>query len=170
MAQRWLIAAPLLALASVGCSEAASQERAQLEQAQRSVWERDNKIRALEWQLTATWQEKQAADQRHDAALRELNERVLQLSSSNAALVERLRQADAKPMFPPDDPNAKKTPGHLSNADLRRVEALIDEKNKPVNEALRRIERQMNERAKGEQRQGRQVVDVLDPWGFGERK
>jgi chromosome segregation ATPase len=162
-------------LGAAGCVESSvhAKTTADLEEARRAAAQKDQQLRAFEWQLGGAWQQMQAMHQKNEAAQRELAAQVHQLSATNAQLADRLKKAEAQLAAAPpeaDDPKGKKAPlARLRPEDLRRIEATVDARNGQIVEILTRIEKLLHDKPHPPAR-GHSGGDVLDPWGFGSRK
>jgi chromosome segregation ATPase len=172
------------ALGSSACVEAGTYEKATSEIAElrRQSQQKDEQLRALQWQIAVVAQQLRDAQARSAAVERDLNAQVAQLSAANAALGEQMKRAEderARLAAAADESlaAASKGGGSLRAEDVRRLLAAIEARNARVLEELARIERALanahNEAAAapGNKAAARPTTgDVVDPWGFGSRK
>lgn len=179
------------ALGSIGCVESGSYEKAaaELNQARQASWQKDQRIRALEWYYASMNQQVQANRARDEAAQRDLAAKIAELEAANAALAERLKKKDEEqqrgggyPFALADDgakdgaAARKAAAAPLKPDEMRRLLASIEARNAKLAESLARVERLLQEQAdrenKGAPRPARRTIngDLVDPWGFGERK
>jgi DNA anti-recombination protein RmuC len=173
-----------LALGATGCVETSLYEKTalQLEEAHRAATQKDQQIRALQWQLAQLGQQLYEAQQRTEAYQGQLQAQIQKLGAQNAELAERLTREEraratllaatvAESASPPGRAGARPD-------DVRRLIAAVDARNAQIVEQLGRIERHLGSRpglggdaaggagARTPQPGG----DIVDPWGFGSRK
>jgi len=176
------LGAALLA-GGAGCVEASVHEKtaSQLDAARLAAQQKDQQIRALEWQLVTLAQQVREAHLRGDAAQKDLAAQVQQLTAANAALGERLKMKDeesARPPLPSPGDDKDTPPDRRRTDDLRRLVAALDAQNARLVERLNRLEQKIDARAgiddrsRGRQARPERTVDteIIDPWGFGARK
>lgn len=165
---------------ATGCVETSVYERTarQLDLASRTVQQKDQQIRALEWQVVTLAQQLREAQLRGEAAQRELSAEVQRLSAMNAALGDRVKKQEeesARALLPLEDGRAPAD--RKRGEDLRRVVAALDAQNARLMERLTRLEQKIDAQA-AEGRNRPKVArpertvdgDIVDPWGFGARK
>ncbi|MFO0760679.1 MAG: hypothetical protein U0359_29645 [Byssovorax sp.] len=167
-------AAPL-----TGCAETMGADKIAMErdQARLAAAQRDQWIRALEWQLAAQRSDAEVTRQRSEGFLRELWTRTLELAAQNAALAEQLKKAEADRAAlaaqnageGARDPRGRAAAGGARPDDLRRVQAGIEARITKLEDQLTRIEVLVKEsRAKDARPPGRPLSptleDVVDPW------
>jgi len=154
------------------------QAQTQLEEARRAGAQKDQQIRAFQWQLAVLDQQFRAAEQRNEAVQQALSAQLQKLGAVNLELSERLSKAEreraalaaAASAFPLSVKDAH-TGRHDGTDDLRRIIAATDARNAQILEELARIERLLGSR-EAVHREGPRATtnDVIDPWGFGSRK
>lgn len=176
------LGAALLAGAT-GCVETSVYERtaSRLEQATRAAQQKDQQIRALEWQVVTLAQQLREAQAREAAARRELSAQVQQLTAANAALGERVKKHEeesARPPLPfPGDEKHAGPADRRRTEDLRRMVVALAAQSTRLMERLARLEQKID--AQAAEAHGRPKParpertadgDIVDPWGFGARK
>ncbi|MFT3764674.1 MAG: hypothetical protein QM820_04015 [Minicystis sp.] len=175
-----------IAAGTTGCVETSVYEKtsSQLEAATRAGQQKDQQIRALEWQVVTLAQQMREAQLRSEAAQRELGAEVQRLVQANAALAEKLKAKDdegGRPPLPfPGDDGPGATPiERRRNEDLRRLVKALDAQNTRLMERLTRLEQKIDARAGEDRSRPRAAArpdpaassgDIVDPWGFGARK
>lgn len=166
------------------CVETAVYERtaAQLDQATRSGQQKDQEIRALQWQVMNLAQQLRESQLRGEAAQRELAAQVQQLAAANSALGEKVKKQEedaGRPPLPfPGDEKGAAPADRRRTEELRRLVTALDAQNARLMERLARLEQKIDAQAqdakgrpKAAGRQERTVDgDIIDPWGFGARK
>jgi hypothetical protein len=178
----------LLALCGTACVESGAYEKSlsQLEDARHASAQKDDQLRAYQWQLGALAQQLRDAQQRSDTLQRELFAQVQQLTATNGSLAERLKKAEndragllaaaAAAAEPPVGRDGKPGREPLRPEELRRMLTAAEARNAQIVDELSRIERLLGSspRAHGGEvtagKPGMGVGDVVDPWGFGSRK
>lgn len=162
----------VVALGALGCAESGTLERATIElnRTRQEAWQKEQRLRALEWQLAAVGQQAQAALQRGEAVQRELAARAEALAAANAALTERLKKAEEERRLAElseggaNGRNKAKACSPLRPEERRKLDTAVD--------SLGRIEKLLREQADRDARNKKRPKggEVVDPWGFGERK
>lgn len=181
------LAFALLAVGATGCVETGLYERAalDLDGARRDNAQKDQQIRALQWQLGSAGQQIQAITQQDAATIGDLERRVQGASVANQALAERLkiREQEAQKLAAAvaraeDDASAKHAPPgstvRLRPEDLKRIEAAVGSRDAEVSKLLARVEKLLGDRAARAARPGERPPrvldgDLVDPWD-GDRK
>ena len=179
-----LLSAVLL-FASTGCVETSVYDRtaAQLEQAGRASQQKDQQLRALEWQVVSLGQQFRDSAARSEAIERELWAQLQQATAANAALQERLKRAESERAslasnLVEEAAVAKGSPAvQLRPDELRRLLAAVDARNTQLLERISHLEQLIQSRtAEAVARPHPRPeptgpgTDVVDPWGFGSRK
>lgn len=178
----------LLAAGVTGCVETGLYEKAalNLDGARRENLQKDQQIRALQWQLAAAGQHVQALAQQDAATIAEMEHRVQEDSAANRVLaarvaakeqeaakltlaVARAEEDAASAAHGPAGPSARLRP-----EDLKRIEAAASGRDAEVTKLLARIEKILADRSARAARPGerpQRVVDgdLVDPWD-GDRK
>jgi septal ring factor EnvC (AmiA/AmiB activator) len=181
----WLLPlTAVLALGAPACVDSSAYEKSmsQLEDVRHAAAQKDDQLRAYQWQLGALAQQLREGQQRSDALQRELFAQVQQLTATNASLAERLKKAESDragllsaAAAAADAPPARDGKGPRPE-ELRRMLAAADARNAQIVDELARIERLLGNsggpRIHGGETAGSKpgVGDVVDPWGFGSRK
>lgn len=175
----------LLLVASTGCVETSVYDRtaAQLEQLGRASQQKDQQLRALEWQVVSFGQQFRESAARSDAIQRDLWAQLQQATAANAALQERLKRAESERASLASNvvgeaAVAKGNPAvQLRPDELRRLLAAVDARNTQLLERINHLEQLIQSRtaeavARPHARPETTGVgtDVVDPWGFGSRK
>jgi hypothetical protein len=181
-------AVPLLAVAllgATGCVETSVHEKAvaQLAEAGHASQQKDQQLRALEWQLVSLGQQFRESAARSEGIQREIWTQLQQASAANATLQERLKKAEsdraslAANVAEEGSAVAKGKPqgAQLRPEELRRLLAALDVRNGQLLERINHLEQLIQARpASGATlpfpRPEPGVIDVVDPWGFGSRK
>ena len=180
----WALVAVLLSSGVSGCVETGLYEKAaqDLDGARRESLQKDQQIRALQWQLAAAGQQVQLVTQQDAAALAEAERRAQEATASNRALAERLlaKEQEAARLavalaHADDDASAKHAPPgttvRLRPEDLKRIEAAASSRDAELTKLLARIEKILGARAARSGERAPRVLegDLVDPWD-GERK
>lgn len=161
-----------------GCVETAVYERtaSQLDHATRAGREKDQQVRALEWQVATLAQQVVQAEMRGAAAQRELHERLQKIAETNAACADRLGRQEAEAAQQAASVSAMQG-ARGRPEDLRRLLAAVEAQNARLIERLGRLEQKLDAQSgdvKALRQRGRpeRTVDseIIDPWGFGARK
>ena len=181
------LAAVLLASGVSGCVETGLYEKAalDLDGARRESLQKDQQIRALQWQLAAAGQQVQLVAQQDAATLAEMERRVQAATSATQALAARmtakeqetakLTQAVARAE---DDASAKHGPPgptvRLRPEDLKRIEAAAGAHDAELIKLLARVEKLLGDRGARAAHPGERPPrvldgDLVDPWN-GDRK
>lgn len=173
-----------LALGATACVETATYEKAesQLDAARRAAAQKDDQIRALQWQLAVLGQQFREGQQRNEAFQRDLYAQVQQLAAANGGLSDRLKKAESERaallLAGPGDAAPATGRGDAKAGpradDLRRMVTAFELRNAQILDELARIERLLANRAGGHAgdapKNPTSMGDVVDPWGFGSRK
>jgi hypothetical protein len=171
----------LALLVTAGCVESAALEQASMErdQAQRALWQKDRQVQALQWQLGYLGQQVQDIQSRDQASQRQLFAQLDALKEQNRMLSERLTKEEARveerpiELPPPSAAVGKAAPGRPLPEDLARIERLLNAQHAQVVEMISRLEKLVRSRdGKPSDRYPERArnLDVLDPWGYGDRK
>ena len=183
------LAAVLFAAGTTGCVETGLYEKAalDLDGARRENLQKDQQIRALQWQLAAAGQQVQAVTQRDAATIAEMEQRAQEGSAANRVLAARvaareqefakltaaLARAEEEAASAPRGPAGPTV--RLRPEDLKRIEAAAAVRDAELTRLLSRVEQILADRGgraarPGEQRPQRVLEgDLVDPWD-GQRK
>jgi DNA repair exonuclease SbcCD ATPase subunit len=173
------VLAALVALGAAGCVESATYDKAasELDQARRAGQQKEQQVRALEWQLATLGQQFREAQIRNEASQRELAQRLQQLNAANESLEVRLKKEEShRPSVPfPVQEEPLPAVGRARPDDLRRLMTALEARNVQLVEALARIEKLLAARGEQDRRAAGSATspplgEVVDPWGFGTRK
>jgi hypothetical protein len=185
-AARALVAA-LLASGVTGCVETGLYEKAalDLEGSRRESLQKEQQIRALQWQLAAAGQQVQLLAQQDAAVLAEMERRAQEAGAENRALVERVKEREQETARltlavarAEDDAAAKHGPAgptvRLRPEDLKRIEAAAGAHDAELVKLLARVEKLLGDRAPHAAHPGERPPrvldgDLVDPWD-GNRK
>jgi small-conductance mechanosensitive channel len=182
-AARALVVA-LLAAGATGCVESGLYEKAtrDLDASRRENGQKEQQIRALQWQLASAGQQMQAISQQDAIVLADLDRRVKEAAAANRALAERLkgREQEAEKLTlavarAEEEASAKRGPPgptvRLRPEDLKRIEAAASSRDPEVSKMLARVEKILSDRAARAAAPGQRFVDsdLIDPWN-GDRK
>jgi hypothetical protein len=177
----------LLASGVTGCVETGLYEKAalDLDGARRENLQKDQQLRALQWQLAAAGQQAQLLAQQDAAALAEAERRGQEAVVANRSLAERLAareqetarlklavaqaEEDAATKHGPPGPTVRLRP-----EDLKRIEAAASSHDTELSKLLARVEKILGDRAARTARTGERPArvldgDLVDPWD-GDRK
>jgi hypothetical protein len=174
-----------LALGSSACVEAGTYSKAasQLADARQDAVQRAAEIRSLQWQLTVLGQQFVTAEQRFETVQRELRTQVQQLSATNAALADRLKQSDderAALVRATSDENSTSAGRERRGGDLHRCPGVAEARDPAILERLGRIEHLVSQRSEpfaiapgadevSLPRGTSATSDTVDPWGGSRR-
>jgi septal ring factor EnvC (AmiA/AmiB activator) len=186
------VAAALLLLGLTACVETSVYEKtaAQLEQASRASQQKDQQLRALEWQVVTLGQQFRESAARSEAMQREIWAQLQQASAANATLTEQLKKAESDRTSLAVNVAAEAAGGakgkppaaQLRPEDLRRLLAALDARNNQLLERINHLEQLIQAHPAGgatlpfprpeggAPRHEPGPIDVVDPWGFGSRK
>ena len=185
-AARALVVA-LLAAGATGCVESGLYEKAtrDLDVSRRENGQKEQQIRALQWQLASAGQQMQAISQQDAIVLADLDRRVQEATAANRALAERLktREEEAEKLKlavarAEEEASAKRGPPgptvRLRPEDLKRIEAAASSRDPEVSKMLARMEKILSDRAAraataGERSPRFVDTELIDPWN-GDRK
>jgi hypothetical protein len=183
---RALVAA-LLASGVTGCVETGLYEKAalDLDGARRENIQKDQQIRALQWQVASAGQQVQVISQQDAVILNDLERRLQEAGAASRALAEQLKakaqEAEKLTLAvarAEDDASAKHGPQgptvRLRPEDLKRIEAAASSRDAEVSKLLARVEKLLGARPAAATRPGERPPrvlegDLIDPWD-GERK
>ena len=177
----------LLAAGATGCVETGLYEKAalDLDGARRENAQKDQQIRALQWQLAAAGQQMQSMSAQDAAVLADVERRATEALTANQALAalvllkeqeaEKLSLAvaraeeEAAAKHGPPGPTARLRP-----EDVKRIEAAASSRDAEVAKLLVRVEKLLEDRAAHAPRTGERPQrvldgDLVDPWD-GSRK
>jgi hypothetical protein len=181
------LVAVLLASGVTGCVETGLYEKAalDLDGARRENLQKDQQIRALQWQLAAAGQQVQLVAQQDAAVLAEMERRASEVSVENRALAERVKARDQEAARltlavarAEEDAAAKHGPAgptvRLRPEDLKRIEASASAHDAELLKLLARVEKILGGRAGSAAHPGERPPrvldgDLVDPWD-GDRK
>lgn len=181
------LVAGLLAAGATGCVESSVYEKAayDLDASRRENSQKEQQIRALQWQLASAGQQMQAISQQDAVVLADLDRRMQEATAANRALAERLkeREQEAEKLSravarAEEEASSKHGPAgptiRLRPEELRRIEAAASSRDPEVSKLLGRLEKILSDRAAGVAVPGERpprVVDsdLIDPWN-GDRK
>lgn len=152
-----------------GCDGGASDRSAfELDQARQAVYQRDQRIRMLEWQASTEPQRTKALLEQHMAREAELLGQLNALRAERASLVDRLGEADRKlAALPPGKPGA--TQGRATLQELRTVkQQALEGCDRRIADELGRLQKLIEERHAPAG--GTKPALAGDPAGFGDRK
>jgi hypothetical protein len=171
-----------LALATAGCVESGTYEKAQAElvDAHRAAAQKDQQIRVLQWQLAVLDQQFRAAEAHNESVQQGLSAEMQRVAAANSELNERLSKAERERAALQAAAGAEKDlksvhfgrDGELRSEEVRRLLVTLDARNAQVLEEMARIERLLGKRdaVPREPPARASSADVIDPWGFGSRK
>jgi len=172
------LAAALLAGAT-GCVETSVYDKTagQLDLASRSVQQKDQQIRALEWQVVMLSQQLREAQLRGEASQRDLGGQVAQLGAQNAACAERVKAAEAArerlSSFMAADEGAPTSGGRPRPDELRRLAAALDAQSAKLMERIGRLEQKIDAHAAEARSQPHKPPPdpnadgrAINPWGI----
>jgi len=181
------LVAVLIASGATGCVETGLYEKAalDLDGARRENLQKDQQIRALQWQLAAAGQQVQLVAQQDAAVLADMEHRTQAAIAANQALAARVtaKEQEAARLTvavaqAEEDASAKHGPPgptvRLRPEDLKRIEAAAGSRDAEVTRLLARVEKILGDRAARVAHPGERpprVVDgdLVDPWD-GDRK
>lgn len=181
------LAAALLTSGVTGCVETGLYEKAalDLDGARRENLQKDQQIRALQWQLAAAGQQVQSIAQQDAAVLAEMERREFSAIAANQALTARVTakeqeaarltlavaraEEDAAVKHGPPGPTIRLRP-----EDLKRIESAAGSRDPELTKLLTRVEKILGDRAARVARPGERPPrvldgDLVDPWD-GDRK
>jgi chromosome segregation ATPase len=148
-----LLAAALLT-GTTGCVETSIYEKTagQLDLASKSIQQKDQQIRTLEWQVGVLSQQLREAQLRGEAGQRELGGQVAQLGAQNAACAERVKASEEArerlaTLMAATDQGAAGQGGHPRPDDLRRLAAALDAQNAKLMDRIGRLEQKLDAHA-----------------------
>jgi chromosome segregation ATPase len=177
----------LLAAGATGCVETALYEKTalDLDVSRRENGQKEQQIRALQWQLASAGQQMQAISQQDATVLADLDRRMQEATAANRALADRLkeREEEAEKLRlavarAEDEAASKHGPVgptiRLRPDELRRIEAAASSRDPEMSKLLGRLEKILADRAAraavpGERPQRVVDSDLVDPWN-GDRK
>lgn len=146
--------------------------RRQLELATRANQQKDLQVRVLESQLATLAQQLREAQLHSQQVQRDLHAHLEHLGVENATLAERLRrQAEDRP-----GPTTRGVDARARALEAKRCIDAVNERHAALLDRLKLMEKQLDAltseaRAAGVAPHKRKVdTEVVDPWGFGERK
>lgn len=180
----------LCLLVTAGCIESAELEKATLErdQARYAVGQRDRRVQELQWQLGYLGQQIQAIQQRDEASQRELLFQFEELKGQNRTLSERLGKAENSSVERPPvqaqetasgtakgqrAPTADAAAPRVRPEELEKIERTLSAQHAQIIDMLSRIERIVRARdgRSNDRLPARPPhIDILDPWGYGDRR
>jgi hypothetical protein len=181
------LATVLLASGMIGCVETGLYEKAalDLDGARRENLQKDQQIRALQWQLAAAGQQVQLVAQQDAATLAEMECRAQEAGVENRALAERVKARDQEAArltlavaHAEEDAAAKHGPPgptvRLRPEDLKRIEAAAGAHGAELTRLLARVEKILGDRGARAAHPGERPPrvldgDLVDPWD-GDRK
>ena len=182
------LVAVVLAVGPTGCVETGLYEKAalDLDGARRENLQKDQQIRALQWQLAAAGQQVQSLAQQGATTIAEMERRAQEDAAANRVLaarvaakeqeaakltlaVARAEEDAASATHGPAGPTARLRP-----EDLKRIEAAASGRDAELTKLLARVEKLLADRNghaahPGERPQRVLDGDLVDPWD-GERK
>ena len=171
-----------------GCVETSVYDKAaaQLELAGRANQQKDQQLRALEWQVVSLGQQFRESAQRSEATQREIWGQLQQAAAANAALQERLKKSESERASLASNVVEEAAGGaggkqgaQLRPDELRRLLAGVDARNAQLLERINHLEQHLDQLILSRATEGGTrahprpepgVIDVVDPWGFGSRK
>ncbi len=182
------LVAMMLAAGVTGCVETGLYEKAalDLDGARRESLQKDQQIRALQWQLAAAGQQVQSLAQQSAAAMAEMELRAQEGAAANRVLTARVtaKEEEAAKLglavahAEADSASAAHGPAgpavRLRPEDLRRIEAAVSGRDAELTKLFARFEKILADRGSRAARPGERPQrvldgDLVDPWD-GERK